>query len=91
MKDGNVKRMKEREGDMDGWMDGWYIYIKGADGTRCCWWMYPRVSLAYHMLEVLVVKMVDDDAGPCLMMRSVGKGGKGGVGEVKEVEGGARK
>ena len=47
-------------------MDGWYMYMnktKRADGTRCCWWMYPRVSLAYHMLEILVVKMLDDDDG----------------------------
>ena len=59
MKDGNVKR-DEGKGDMHGWTDGWYIYIKRADGTRCRWWMYPRVSLAYHMLEILVVKMLDD-------------------------------
>ena len=50
-------------------MDGWYMYMnktKRADGTRCRWWMYPRVSLAYHMLEILVVKMLDDDAGTLL-------------------------
>ena len=57
---------KGMKGRRYAWMDGWYIYIKRADGTRCCWWMYPRVSLAYHMLEILVVKMLDDDAGTLL-------------------------
>ena len=64
--------------------DGWYIYMKRADGMRCRWWMYPRVSLAYHMLEILI----DDDAGTCLMVWSVGRGkeGKSGrrEGEVGE-------
>ena len=59
MKEGNGKG-DEGKGRGYAWVDGWYIYIKRADGTGCRWWMYPRVSLAYHMLEVLVVKMLDD-------------------------------
>ena len=40
------------------------VYIHKKSGRdACCWWMYPRVSLAYHMLEILVVKMLDDAVG----------------------------
>ena len=74
------------------WTDGWYMYMnktKRADGTRCRWWMYPRFSLAYHMLETLVIKMLNGDAGTCLMMRLVGKGrrGQGKERGTREVEG----
>ena len=47
--------------------------------------MYPRVGLAYDMLEILV----DDDADTCLIMQLVGGRGerKGRVGCRKEPEG----
>ena len=65
----------------------WMVYIhKKSRRDACRWqWTYPRVSLVYHMLEILV----DDDAGTCLMMRLVSRRGegKGRVGRKRELEG----
>ena len=66
-------------------MHGWMVYIHKERTGRVVVWMYPRVSLAYDMLEILV----DNDAGTCLMMQLVGRRGegKGRVGCRRELEG----
>jgi hypothetical protein len=58
-KKGNGKR---DEGKGYAWMDG-YIYMVKSGRDAVVGGCYPRVSVAYHMLEVLVFKILDDAVG----------------------------